>query len=380
MNRSSSDFVAVSLASLVAVAGCSRGEQSSRFELPPPEVSVVRLEPRTVAVPYEFSGRIEGSREVEVRARVSGILLRRVYDEGRPVRRGQLLFEIDPAPYRAAVQAAEAQLADARARSSRAEREAARLEPLLAVRAASQKAFDDAVSDREQARAGVLLAQAQLDRAALDLGYTRVEAPISGLSSRALYSEGSLVEPGDNALLTRISQVEPIWVRFSMPDATRLALQRGIAEGELAAPAPSELTVEIVLADGSLHGERGRVNFSDSRIDPATGAVDLRAELANAEAFLVPGQFVRVRLLGVERPDALLVPQRAVQQGQHGKFVYVVDSDGEAEMRPIEVGGWIGEEWVVESGLAAGDRVVVDGTVKVRPGAAVTVVEPATGD
>ena len=331
---------------------------------PPPEVTVVDVAPRTVDVPHELTARIEGSREVEVRARVSGILLRREYDEGRPVRKGETLFVIDPAPYRAEVQAAQAVLAEAEARRSRAER------------ATSRKSFDDAVSEAEQARAGVLQAQARLDRSELDLSYTRVTAPVSGLSSRAVYSEGSLVEPGDDSLLTRISQVQPIWVRFSMPDATLLALRRGIADGTIEAPAPSELEIELVLADGSVHPERGRVNFSDSMIDTATGSVDLRAELANAEGRLLPGQFVRARLLGVSRPRAILVPQRAVLQGQHGKFVYVVAADGKAEMRPVEVGDWIGDQWVVESGLAAGDRVVVDGTVKVRPGAPVRIAAP----
>jgi membrane fusion protein (multidrug efflux system) len=360
-------------AALAFATACSRGADQAAFTPPPAEVAVVEVTPRDVALPYEFTSRVEGSREVEIRARVSGILLRRAYDEGAPVRKGQLLFEIDPAPYRAEVQAARAVLAETEARRARAERETARLEPLLAERAVSQKAFDDAVSEAEQARAGVLLAQARLDRAEVDLAYTRVTAPIAGLSSRAVHSEGSLVEPGDDGLLTRLSQVEPIWIRFSVPDKTLLELRRGIAEGRIASPAPSELEVEIVLADGSLHPERGRVNFADSRIDAATGAVDLRAELPNAGATLVPGQFVRTRLLGVTRPGTIVVPQRAVLQGQQGKFVYVVAAGDAVELRPVEVGGWVGDDWIVESGLAAGDRVVVDGTSKVRPGAQVTV-------
>ncbi len=377
-NRSAAIAGVAVLVAASVLGGCGdRAAGGPAGAPPPPEVTVVEVAPRNVALPYECAGRIEGSREVEVRARVSGILLQRTYDEGRPVRAGETLFVIDPALYRAEVQGAQALLADATARRARAEREQTRLEPLLAQRATSQKSFDDAVSEAELARAAVLLAQARLDRAELDLSYTRVKAPIAGLSSRASFSEGSLVEPGENGLLTRIWQVEPIWVRFSVPDAKLLELHRGLAEGRLQAPAPSEREVEIVLADGALHPERGRLNFSDSQVDRATGAVDLRAELPNAGGELVPGQFVRVRLLGIERRQAILVPQRAILQSPQGKFVYVVAADGTAAMRPIEVGEWIGEQWLVESGLAAGDRVVVDGIVKVRPGSPVRIAEPS---
>jgi membrane fusion protein (multidrug efflux system) len=362
----------------LAAAGCGRsgnGQTPGAGAPPPPQVTAVTVEPRSVPLPYEFTGRLEGSREVEVRARVSGILLRRAYAEGRPVKKGETLFEIDPAPYRAEVQAAEADLAEERARVSRAEREAKRLEPLLAERAASQRDFDNAVSEAEQARAAMLSQQARLDKAKLDLSYTHVDAPISGLSSRAEHSEGSLVGPNENGLLTRIVQVQPIWVRFSLSDQTLLALRKEIAAKTVTSPATHRLEVELVLADGTTHPERGRVNFSDSMIDMRTGSVELRAEFPNGERTLLPGQFVRVQLLGIERPKAILVPQRAVQQGQQGKFVYVVASDGKAVARPVTVGEWVGQNWVIESGLEAGARVIVDGTVKVQPGAPVQVTE-----
>jgi membrane fusion protein (multidrug efflux system) len=342
--------------------------------MPPAQVTAETVTPRTVAVPYEFNGRLEGSREVEVRARVSGILLRRSYAEGRPVRKGETLFVIDPAPYRAAMQAAAADLEEEKAALSRAERELKRLEPLLVERAVSRREVDNASSDVEQARAAVGSAQARLDQAKLDLSYTRVEAPISGLSSRAEHSEGSLVSPQENGLLTRISQVQPIWVRFSASDQTLLALRRAIATKEVTSP--DRLEVELVLPDDTVYPEHGKVNFSDSLIDTRTGSVELRAELPNQAGDLVPGQFVRVRLLGIERPDAILVPQRAVQQGQQGKFVMVVGASGKAEVKPVTVGDWLGKDWIVESGLAAGDRVIVDGAMKVQPGAPVQVVDP----
>lgn len=341
---------------------------------PPPEVTVVSVTPADVALPYEFTGTIEGSREVEVRARVSGILLRRTYEEGRPVRQGELLFQIDPAEYKARVAEAAAELAQEKAGLARAERDVARLEPLLAAHATSRKDFDDAVSEKETAAATVLSAQAKLDQAQLDLSYTRVTAPISGLSSRAEHSDGSLVGPGENSLLTHISQVRPIWVRFSVPDQTLLGLRKAVADKTIRSPKTEDLTVELVLPDGSTHPERGRVNFSDSMIDPATGSVGLRAQLPNGSGTLIPGQFVRVRLLGIERPQAIVVPQRAVQQGAGGKFVFVV-ADGKAAQRPVVAGEWLGKDWVIESGLAAGDRVIVDGIVKVQPGAPVKVVD-----
>lgn len=343
---------------------------------PPAQVSAVTIQAQTVPVPYEFTGQVEGSREVEVHARVSGILLKHTYQEGKPVRKGQTLFLIDPAPYQAVVKAAQADLAEEKAKLARFERDVARLEPLLAARAASKKDYDNAVSDAEQSRATVLAAQARLDQAKLDLAYTRVDAPISGISSRAEHSDGSLVSPGATGLLTKISQVQPIWVRFSAPDQTLFRLRQGIADQSLRSPATNQLEVQLVLADGSVHPEAGKVNFSDSQIDTTTGSVALRAELPNAQSTLVPGQFVRVRLQGVVRPDAILVPQRAVQTGAQGKFVFVVGADNKAEVRPIEVGDWLGQDWVVEKGLQNGDRVIVDGTVRIGPGAPVQVIDP----
>lgn len=357
--------------------GGAEGGGGAPGAMPPAQVTAMTVTPTTVAIPYEFTGTIEGSREVEVRARVSGILLKRVYEEGRPVRKGEVLFLIDPAEYRAKLADANARLAEMQANLSRAERDVARLEPLLAAHATSRKDFDNAVSEKERAAAALLSAQALVDQAKLDLAYTRVEAPISGLSSRAEHSEGSLVEPGDNGLLTRISQVHPIWVRFGVPDQTLLNLRKQIADRTVKSPGTDQLEVQLALPDGTVHPERGRVNFSDSMIDAQTGSVALRAQLPNSQGSLIPGQFVRVRLQGIERPGAIVIPQRAVQQGPQGKFVFVVGGDGNAAIKPVEAGAWIGQDWIIESGLAAGDKVIVDGAIKVQPGAPVQVVDPS---
>lgn len=374
MNRQPIRFrsLAPVLGAVLLVAACKgKAQQGAGFTPPPPEVTVVEVTPRTVELPLEYPGRVEGSREVEVRPRVSGILNRRLFEEGSAVKQGQALFEIDPLPYRAEVQAAEASHAEEQARLAKAEREIARLEPLIAEHAVSRKEYDAAVAEVEQARATVQSAQARLDKAKLDLGWTRVPAPISGVTSRAPLSEGSLVGP--ESLLTRISQVRPIWVRFSVADEALIKLDRAIAEGKVLAPPPDRREIEVLLADGTPLGERGRLNFSDSRIDNLTGAIDLRAELANADDRLVPGQFVRVKVVGLERPGAVLIPQRAVLQGQQGKFVMVAGEGDVVAMKPVEVGIFIGDDWLIESGLAAGDRVIVDGVVKARPGAPVTI-------
>jgi membrane fusion protein (multidrug efflux system) len=363
------------LCSVVFLAACKgKGGDAGGFQPPPPEVTVVEVAPRTTALPFEFPGRIEGSREVEVRPRVSGILNRRLFEEGGTVKKGEALFEIDPLRYRAEAQAAEASLTEERARLAKAEREIARLEPLLSERAVSRKEYDAAVAEVEQARATVLSAQARLDSAKLDLSWTRVPAPIAGVTSRAPLSEGSLVGP--ESLLTRISQVQPIWIRFSVPDEALLKLDRAIAEKKVIAPPADQREVEVVLADGTPLAERGRLNFSDSIIDSTTGAIDLRAELGNSDGRLVPGQFVRVRMIGIERPNAILVPQRAVLQGQQGKYVLVAGAGEVVEMKPVEVGIFVGEEWLIESGLAAGDRVIVDGVVKAHPGGTVVIAAP----
>ena len=369
---------ALLIAALAAVlAGGRQASSQPHANMPPPAVGIVTVEPKPVAATFEYVGQTAGSREVEVRARVSGILLKRNYREGGTVREGQSMFVVDPAPFEVAAARAEAALASAEAKLSQAKRNSARLKPLYEVRAASQKDYDDAVSAEQVAEAEAKTARANVADAQLNLGYTRVEAPVTGIAGRAQRSEGNYVS-GADALLTTVSQIDPIYVLFGVSDEERLKLAREVEAGRLSLPKDGHFDVTLKLADGSVYSKSGKVNFSDVRVSGQTGTSEARAELPNPSGLLHPGQFVRVTLKGAERPAAVLVPQRAVLEGPKGKFVYVVNEKSQAEPRPVSLGDWQGEAWIVTSGLAAGDRVIVDGVMKIGPGAPVTVAaQPA---
>jgi len=361
-----------------ALAGCGpAGGPPPGF--PPAEVAVMMVEPRTLLAPFEYTGQTAGSRDIEVRARVSGILQARNFTEGGRVAKGQSLYTIDPAPFAAAVARAEADLAAADARLDQARRNAARLKPLQAEKAVSQKEIDDAMSAASIADADAKSARAKLTEAKLNLEYTRVEAPAAGIASRSLRSEGSLV-PGPEALLTTISQVDPIWVNFGIPDNEQLRIQKDVEAGRLVLPAERNFEVSLRTADGAVYSKTGRLSFTDIRVSGQTGTSEARAELANPDGRLRPGQFVRVTLNGATRPNAVLVPQRAVLEGPQGKFVYVVDEKSTAVARPVQVGEWAGSDWIVTDGLKAGERVIVDGVMRIGPGAPVKVADPAAAD
>ena len=361
------------LSATLAACGPSDGTPGGRGPgggMPPAAVSTMTVEPKTVLAPYSYTGQTAGSREVEVRARVRGILMSRNFTEGGVVKKGQSLYTIDRAPFEAALAKAEADLAGAQARFAQAKRNAARLVPLRAQNAVSQKEYDDAVSAETIGEADVKAAEARLLEARLDLRYTRVEAPITGIAGRSLPSEGTLVS-GPEVLLTRITQVDPIWVNFGIPDADRLRMRAEADAGRLVLPKGERFEVRIALADGRVYGRTGHLTFADVRVSGQTGSSDARAVLPNPEGRLHPGQFVRVTLSGATRPRAVLVPQRAVLEGPQGKFVYVVDEKSTAQPRPVELGEWAGSDWIVTGGLEAGDRVVIDGVMKIGPGAPV---------
>lgn len=369
----------------LTLTGCFGMAEETPAAFPPPAVATFTITPADLPVVREFTGFTAGSREVEVRARVSGILKLRSYTEGAEVTAGQLLFEIDDAPYRAQLAAAEAQLAQANAELMRSEREVKRLKPLVASNATSRKNLDDAEAELALAKAGVQAGQAAVSSARLNLDYTRVTAPINGITGIATAVEGTLVAAGDT-LLTTLTQIDPLHVQFAVAENQWLAQQRDVANGSLHVPADDALEVRVKLADGQLLERVGRIDFQSARLDPQTGSVALRAILPNPGRELKAGQFVRAQVSGAHRPDAITVPQSAVLEGPQGKFVYVVGSNEQgqaiAEVRPIRVGEWVtlgeggaGRQWLVHSGLKAGEQLILDNLVKLGPGAPVTLLQ-----
>jgi membrane fusion protein (multidrug efflux system) len=339
-------------------------------------VAVQEVQPRTIPVDFEYPAQTAGSREVEVRARVAGILLKRNFEEGSPVKAGQSLYAIDAAPFEAAASRAEADVAAAEARLSNAARNAKRMKPLYEARAASQKDFDDAVSAEDIAAADLKAAKARLAEARLSLGYTKVEAPVSGISSRSLKSEGTLVS-GPDVLLTTVTQVDPIYVNFGLSEAEQSRLKQDVAAGKLVLPKENRFDVQVRFEDGRVYAKSGRLAFTDVRLNNSTGTSDARAVLPNPDGAIQPGQFVRVILKGAQRPNAIAVPQRAVMEGASGKQVYLLSPDNKAMPRPIVVGEWSGTDWIVTSGLAPGDKVIVDGLQKVKDGMEVKATQAA---
>jgi membrane fusion protein, multidrug efflux system len=348
---------------LIVLGACGKGGQETPkglggMAMP---VAVIEVKSQRVPVVIEAVGQTEGSREVEIRARVSGILQKRLYHEGDRVSAGAELFQIDRAPYEIALDQAKAALAQEKARNEQAQREAARMKQLVGEKAVSQKEYDDTTSTLKQSEASMMAAAAKVREAELNLSYVSVTAPISGVTGRALRSEGSLVTAGtDSALLTTVSQSDPIWVRFSFAENEFAQLRSGA----------KKIEVKLLLPDGNLHVAAGRLNFTASTVDTRLGTVQLRAEFANPRLTLMPGQFVRAQVLTGEQ-EAFLVPQSALMQGDQGRFVWIAGSDGKAVPRPVEASAWSDGNWVVRKGLSSGDRVIIDNLMKLRPGAMV---------
>lgn len=363
------------LALLLALPGSLALAQQSP---PPVEVTVVQANPHDTPVTFEFPGKTESSREVEIRARVTGYLDKIAYREGAMVKQGELLFEIDPRTFKADLANAMGNLAQEQAKLDNARATLNRIKPLAKENAVSQKDLDDANAAVLTAQAAVQSAKAKVQDAEINLGYTTIRSPLAGLSSRSQKKVGSLIsaETGDN-LLTTIFQLDPIWVNFSIGENDILKYREARATGHLQAPESGKVQVELVLADNSVYPQKGIIDYVAPTIDPQTSTQALRATVRNPQKTLMPGLFVRVRLEGLSRTNVIMIPQRAVMQGPQGKFVYVVGADNKAEAKPVQVGAFNSDQWIVTSGLTGGEQVIVDGVIKVRPGSPVRIVPAA---
>ena len=366
MKRALSSCVVLAIAALVAACGQESGAGAGTAPAAVP-VHFVRVEPKSVPIGFDVVGQVEGSKQVEVRARVSGILVKQFYREGDPVSEGARLFQIDPAPFEVALAQAKGQLAQAAAQAAQAQREEARLKPLVADRAVSRKEYDDATSTGQLAQASMQQANAALRQAELNLSYTNVTAPVAGISGRAEHSLGTLITTdAQGSLLTTVNQLSPIWVRFSLAQSDLAKLPGGrVAQS-------SPVSVQVVLPDGSLYPGKGRLNFAATAIDSRLGTQQLRAEFDNPREQLLPGGFVTVRITAGRRDNVFLVPQAAVIQTEKDYLVFAIDAEGKAQAKPVKMGDWVGSDWTVTSGLNPGDRVIVDNLLKIRPGVAVT--------
>ena len=366
-------LLGMAVAAGLMLAGCGNSGAGPNGgppgSMPPPEVNVVTVQAHDLPVAYEYVGQTAGSSETEVRARVNGILESRLYVEGARVKAGAPLFQIDQGTYRTQLASSEAALAVAEARANQARREFSRLQPLAAEKAISQKEFDDAKSALEIAEATLKQNRAQVNEATLNLGYTKVVAPISGITGVAAKANGSMVT-GNDSLLTTLVQTDPMYVNFSVTEADYLKLNSDVASGAIRVPGKRSengslgFEVKVKLADGSIYPLVGKMNFASEKINPANGGFEARAQIANPDGALRPGQFVRVMLAGASRSHALSVPQRAVIDSPNGKIVFVVTPDNKLQPRPVELDGWSNGDWIVTKGLKDGERVLVDGFIK----------------
>jgi membrane fusion protein, multidrug efflux system len=334
---------------------------------PPPEVGIVVVQPAEIPFPVEYAGRVAGFRDVEIRPLVSGLLVKREYEEGARVTQGQVLFRIDPATYQVALSRAEAQLQQAQATLRQAEENFKRIEELSRRQVATERQLDEAIAARDQARASIHLAEAEINAAKLNLGYTVVNAPVTGVTALESPPVGTLIQ-AQQTVLTRITQLDPAYVNFSFTDEEGQAF-RALNEKRPKPISEKDLTVELHYANGTVYPQSGRIDTAAQRVAVQTGTIQARAIFPNSDGALLPGQFVRVMIHGVTLPDAIVVPKQAVSQGPQGPSVFVVGENNAAEVRPIRLGRELAQGWVAQEGLKGGERVIVDGVIRVRQGA-----------
>lgn len=374
---------AVLLLSLLAACGQKTAGGPPGGGMPPPEVSVVTIAPERVAITTELPGRVDAYRIAQVRARVPGIVLKRVFREGSDVKAGDVLFQIDPAQFRANYDSATAALEKAQANLAQASLKVKRYTPLVETNAVSKQEYDDAVTAEKQGEADVAAAKAARETAHLNLGYATVTAPISGHIGQALVTEGALVGQGEATPLATVQQLDPIYVNLTQSAAELLRLKRAMANGQFKRAGRDQAKVTLVTEDGFVYPHEGKLLFSDLSVDPSTGAITLRAVFPNPEHLLLPGMYARARLEQAVDERAITVPQQAVVRGTEGASVLVVDADGKVASRSIKTGAAQDDKWIVLDGLKVGERVIVEGLQKARPGATVKPVPwkaPAAAD
>lgn len=360
----------------LALTGCGGGEQTPKSE--PQAVPATTIVVTAGDIPYEaeFVGETVSSQEVEIQARVEGFLESIDYREGTVVRKGDVLFQMDRKPFQASLDAARAELQAQQARLATASANLKRVGPLAAEDALSQKDLDDATGAKDAATAAVEAARSRVLQAEINLSYTTIRSPLDGVTSFARKQPGSFVSPGPDSLLTYVSALDPMRVNFSVSENTQLQINRLLSDKTIKAPLGSKYNVEVILADGTIVPALGHITFGDASFSKETGTFLVRAELPNKDGTLRPGQFVRIRVSGATWVEAIQVPQRAVMQGPQGNFVWVVDAESKAQFRPVSVGPLTGDMWLIAEGLKAGEKVVVDGGLKLAPGVPVKPVEP----
>lgn len=365
---------------LAALILCSCHSKDKKTPpLPPPvDVNDYTVEPNNIPAVFDFIGFAESIHPVEIRARVEGYLDKIAYEDGQMVQEGSLLFQLDPRQYEAQVAQARAEVAKQEAILENAKLTVNRLTPLYEKKAASKKDLDNATASQLSAAASLLSAKANLLNAEINLSYTTILSPITGLSDKAKLREGALINPASNSLLTTISVIDPIWVYFTISDNDILKATKQSNERSIILPEEKDYDVEIILSDGSVFPYKGKVNFSAPTYDQSTGTLLARAVFPNPKADLRPGQFVRVKVFGANRPNALIVPRRALMQKSSGMFVYLISKDNKVISQDVTTGDWYEDYQVITNGLKAGDRIVVDGINKVRPGMTVNVVKAWT--
>lgn len=361
------------LCAVIFLASFSSCQKKTVPPPPPVPVTAVRVVPQTIPADFEYVGVGKSSHIVELRARVEGYLEKIAYQEGSLVHEGDLMFVIDQRPFIAVLEEAKGELARQQAVLWNAQQSKNRMVPLYKENAVSQKDLDDAIANELAAEASVMTAEANVMKAQINLDFTTIQAPVTGMSSDAKFREGALISPGPDSLLTNIYVIDPIWVYFSVSEGDILKARDESLKGKIVFPKDMNFNIQIVFADGTIFPAVGKIDFTNPSLQQSTGTMMIRVILDNPKGWLKPGQFVRVMVKGAVRPNAIIVPQTAVQQGQNGVYVYVVTKDSKAALRPVKPGDWYKNYWIIESGLQSGDIVISEGVNKVQNNTPVSV-------